>query len=139
MSSSTEHVLEQPSTPGLNKMTQSIWYSLGSHAGTCPFWVVPRQGRCCLGQICQRPLNLVPSGRLGGEAGGVSESTFQAALPSPLFYHHFALIMNSNGNFYSQFRLDSSQFEISHLVCNCEFKRLKIAAFIDKGLFYFWG
>lgn len=59
--------------------------------------------------------------------------------PSPLFYHHFALIMNSSRNFYSQFQLDSSQFEISHLVCNCKFKRLKIAAFINKGLFYFWG
>lgn len=86
LSSSTEHVPGQPSTPGLNKMTQSIWYSLGSHIGTCPFWDVPQQGRCCLSQICQRSLSLAPGGRLGR-----SKYTFQCCPATLLVLPPFCL------------------------------------------------
>lgn len=57
--------------------------------------------------------------------------------PLMLLTTSFALIMNSNRNFYSQFHLDSLQIEILHLVYSCKFKRLKIVAFTDNGLFYF--
>lgn len=40
-------------------------------------------------------------------------------------------------NFDSQLHVVSFQIEILHLVYSCKFKRLKIAAFIDNGLFYF--
>lgn len=44
VSSSTEHVLGQPSPPGLNKMTQSIWYSLGKSHRDMSILGCPSQG-----------------------------------------------------------------------------------------------
>lgn len=133
-----EHVRRQPSPPGLRKMTQSIWYLLGSHTGTCPFWDVPRQDRCCLSQICQRSLNGVPSGE-----SWESKATFQTAQTPPppnSTGHRFALIMNSNRNFYipnsiKMFpKLKSLTWSIA-----AKLKDFPIAALSDNGLFCFQG
>lgn len=134
VSSSAEHLPRQPSSPGLNKMTQSIWYSLGSHTGTCPFWDVPHRADAALARFTKCPW-------MGLLVGGMGSQSPPSPPPPPqplmLLTTSFALIMNSNRNFYSQFHLDSLQIEILHLVYSCKFKRLKIVAFTDNGLFYF--
>lgn len=68
VSSSAEHLPRQPSSPGLNKMTQSIWYSLGSHTGTCPFWDVPHRADAALARFTKCPWMGLLVGGMGSQS-----------------------------------------------------------------------